>query len=343
MLLQKILLAGVALAAATPASAANFAMMSGCGEGPSDKSCTSISINGKIEEDDGGRWKLFLEATKTPHAIVTLNSPGGSVRAALLIAYDIHKREYDTNFGEGICNSACAFIWLAGKTRYMSSGAALGFHRAKLAIPGAKGSARWGNDGIFDYYAELRLPEKAMNYFFSAAPEELAWVTFDKATELELRPEVWPKPKKSDLQPKREPEKLATKSDQESALAGAAASGTPQSQEIDAIKGKIHDAHMTQQMFGGAKYCGELDGASFYLRQSDHIVNLEEYFRSLERLVKAGTFNQAKRRAWTPEDATEREEEAKRLAQEDKRKCELVLSLPKLEKRLQELQSAEKK
>jgi hypothetical protein len=120
MPLRKILLAGAVLAAATPASAANFAMMSGCGEDPSDKSCTSIYINGKIEAGDHSKWKALLETTTTAHAIVALNSPGGSLPDGLLIAYDILNREYDTYHSEGICFSACALIWLAGKTRYMS-------------------------------------------------------------------------------------------------------------------------------------------------------------------------------------------------------------------------------
>jgi hypothetical protein len=340
MLLRKILLAGVVLAAATPASAANFAMTSGCGEDHSDKSCTTIDINGEIEVEDGVKWKLLLEKMRTPRAVVILNSPGGSVGAALLIANDIFNREYDTGFREGICNSACTTIWLAGKTRYMSSRAALGFHQARDAVTNRK--SRSGNDAAFEFYAKLKLPEPAMRYFFSAAPNELAWVTFDKATELELRPEAWP-PKQSDLRQKREPEKLATKSDQESALAGAAANGSPKSQEIDAIKGAIDDARMTQKMFSGAKYCGELNGTSFYLRQGDRVVNLEGYLSSLESLVKAGSYNPAKRRAWTADDAKLREEEAKKQAQEDKRMCEQILSVPKLEKRLQELQAAAKK
>jgi hypothetical protein len=339
---KMILLAGFVLAAATPASAASFTMTSGCGEDHSDKSCTTIYLNGQIDVEDGGKWKLFLEAIRTPHVIVTLNSPGGSVIDALLIANDILNREYDTGFNEGVCYSACTTIWLAGKTRYMSSGAVLGFHQAKNPI--TKRKSRGGNDAAFEYYARLKIPEKAMRYFFSASPEELALVTFDKAIELELRPEAWP-PKKSDVQAKKESEKLSTKSDRGSVLTGVAAEGSPQSREIDAIKAKMNDAHMTQQMFGGAKYCNELDGASFYLRQSDRIVNLEEYSRSLENLVKAKAehHNQVKRRAWTPEDAKEREEEAKKQAQEDKRMCELILSLPKLEKRLQELQSAAEK
>lgn len=120
----------------------------------------------------------------------------------------------------------------------------------------------------------------------------------------------------------------------------AAPGGRAQSPEIDEIKGKIFDAHMAQQTFGGLKYCADLNGTSFYFQLRNRILNLEEYFRSLEGLVKAEVYNPSKRRAWTLEDAKERWEEVKKQAQEDKRKCELVQSLPKLEKRLQELQAA---
>ena len=120
----------------------------------------------------------------------------------------------------------------------------------------------------------------------------------------------------------------------------AAASGRAQSEEIDEIKGRIFDAHMAQQTFAGLKYCSELNGTSFYFQLRNRILNLEEYLHSLESLVKAEVYNPAKRRAWTLEDAKERWEEVKKQAQEDKRKCELVKSLPKLEKRLQELQAA---
>ena len=108
---------------------------------------------------------------------------------------------------------------------------------------------------------------------------------------------------------------------------------------IDDLKGKIFDAHMAQQMFaGGLKYCNELDGKSFYYQVRNRLLNLEEYAHSMENLVKAQVFNPAKKRPWTLEDAKERWEEVKKQAQEDKQKCELVRSLPELEKRLEELQ-----
>ncbi len=108
---------------------------------------------------------------------------------------------------------------------------------------------------------------------------------------------------------------------------------------IDDIKGKIFDAHMAQQMFaGGLKYCNELDGKSFYYQVRNRLLNLEEFAHSMEALVKAQVFNPAKKRPWTLEDAKERWEEVKKQAQEDKQKCELIHSLPELEKRLEELQ-----
>ena len=115
--------------------------------------------------------------------------------------------------------------------------------------------------------------------------------------------------------------------------------GHAQTPAIDELKGKIFDARMAQKTFaGGLKYCEELNGKSFYFQLRNRVLNLEEYFQSLENLVKAQVYNPAKRRSWTLQDAKERWEEVKKQAQEDKQKCELVQSLPELEKQLQELQ-----
>lgn len=115
--------------------------------------------------------------------------------------------------------------------------------------------------------------------------------------------------------------------------------GRAQTPAIDELKGRIFDARMAQQTFaGGLKYCSELNGKSFYFQLRNRILNLEEYFQSLENLAKAKVYNPAKRRPWTLEDAKERWEEVKKQAQEDKRKCELVQSLPEMEKQLQELE-----
>ena len=112
-----------------------------------------------------------------------------------------------------------------------------------------------------------------------------------------------------------------------------------QNAAIGDLKGKIFDARVAQQTFAnGLKHCSELNGKSFYYQLRNRILNLEEYFHSLENLVKAQVFNPDKRRPWTLQDAKERWEEVKKQAQADREKCELVQSLPELEKRLEELQ-----
>jgi hypothetical protein len=96
---------------------------------------------------------------------------------------------------------------------------------------------------------------------------------------------------------------------------------------------------MAQQTFaGGLKYCEDLKGKNFYYQLRNRILNLDEYFHSVENLVKAQVFNPQKRRPWSLEDAKERWEEVKKQAEEDKQRCELVRKLPEMEKQLEELQ-----
>ena len=70
-----------------------------------------------------------------------------------------------------------------------------------------------------------------------------------------------------------------------------------QNAAIDEIKSKIFDARTAQQTFAnGLKHCSELNGKSFYYQLRNRILNLEEYFHSLENLVKAEVYNPDKRR-----------------------------------------------
>lgn len=112
-----------------------------------------------------------------------------------------------------------------------------------------------------------------------------------------------------------------------------------QNQAVDDLKGKIFDARMAKQTFaGGLKFCNELDGKHFYFQARDRVLDLEEYHRSLENLAKQQVFNPEKRRPWTEQDATERWEQVQKLAVSDQANCQLVASLPALEKQLDELE-----
>jgi hypothetical protein len=111
-----------------------------------------------------------------------------------------------------------------------------------------------------------------------------------------------------------------------------------QTAEINDLKGKIFDAKMAQQAFGGLSHCQELDGTNFYFRQRDRVLNLEDYHRSLENLALQRVFNPETKRPWNEEDAIARWEQVQKEAADDRTNCALVANLPELQKKLDDLQ-----
>jgi hypothetical protein len=114
-----------------------------------------------------------------------------------------------------------------------------------------------------------------------------------------------------------------------------------QNAAINDVKGQIFDAKMAQQTFaGGLKHCNELDGSNFYFQPRDRVLNLTEYHRSLDNLALQGVFNPETKRPWNQQDADARWEQVRKQALSDQANCALVTSLPDLQKKLEELQSA---
>jgi hypothetical protein len=112
-----------------------------------------------------------------------------------------------------------------------------------------------------------------------------------------------------------------------------------QNSPIEELKVKIFDARTLQQTFAkGLKFCNELNGTNFYFALRDHVFDLEEFHRSLGSLVKQQVFNPEKKRPWSEQDATDRWAQVQQEAAKDKANCQLVASLPDLEKQLAELQ-----
>ena len=108
---------------------------------------------------------------------------------------------------------------------------------------------------------------------------------------------------------------------------------------INEVKGQIFDAKMLQQTFAaGLKHCNELNGTNFFFPPRDRVLDLDEYHRSLENLAKQQVYNPERKRPWTQEDAAERWEQVQRQAVKDKENCQMVASLPDLEKQLDDLE-----
>jgi hypothetical protein len=114
---------------------------------------------------------------------------------------------------------------------------------------------------------------------------------------------------------------------------------TPQSLTVDQLKSKIFAAKIVEKTFTkGARFCKQLDGKNFYFETRDRVLNLDDYSKSLDNLVRNRAFNPEKKRPWNSEDAKARMEIVHKMAVEDRDNCELIANRANNEKQLNELE-----
>ncbi len=109
---------------------------------------------------------------------------------------------------------------------------------------------------------------------------------------------------------------------------------------VNALRAQVMDAEIAKKVFAaGSQFCNVLDGKRFYLASQRRVLNLDEFFESLQHLVKDQSFNREKQRPWSAEDAKEKWEWAQKSAARDKANCEKIANLPALQKQLADLQA----
>jgi hypothetical protein len=168
MLFKGIALAALACVSASPAFAADIAHTK-------IDQLDLITITGEIQSGDELKFKqLSLAYNK---AVVALDSPGGSLIPALEIGKVIKINEHPTVVVDGsICTSACALIWVAGSTKYLSRAGRIGFHASYKDQAGRKVETGVGNALVGHYLGLLNLPEKAVVFATAASPTEILWL-----------------------------------------------------------------------------------------------------------------------------------------------------------------------
>ena len=147
---------------------------------------SAIVIIGEIAPGDANEFLGVVADTKD--AIVFLNSDGGNAIEGLALAKLIKKLGYATAvIGEFRCMSACALIWIGGKTRIMSKSALVGFH----SVYTDQGVSSDGNAIYGAFYGQLGLSDSAIRYLTSAPPNGFNQVTLDTAPLLDIAVLPW--------------------------------------------------------------------------------------------------------------------------------------------------------
>lgn len=129
-----------------------------------------IILNGEIDVGSALNFRRALQAAPSAK-LVTLNSPGGTVQMALLIADDIHAKGLSTYIAKGSeCHSACAFLFLAGIER--QSDGALGVHQISSGSNDLV-SAQLSISDIIDVLNRFHTPIEVMTTMFKTPPSEM--------------------------------------------------------------------------------------------------------------------------------------------------------------------------
>lgn len=144
-----------------------------------------ISINGELTPEDGDRFSTI--AHRYQEAIVSLNSPGGSLLSGIQIGTVIRLRAFNTVVkNNSMCASACAYAWLAGVQRYAEANSKIGFHAAYIIERGMAKETGVGNALLGSYLARIGLTDEAIAYFTSAQPDEINWLNGGVAKRIRL-------------------------------------------------------------------------------------------------------------------------------------------------------------
>lgn len=184
LLLSLMMLAGIANAAKIETTVAS-----------TTDSTNGIYISGEIVKGDYDRFiNAIRSINNNKPVLVLLEGPGGSLTEAIQIGLEINQRKYNTVAWNGICASACAYIWLAGQRSIidLDRDAKIGFHAPYTEDKfGNKKSNNVGSAILGGYLKELGAGYGLIAYATSVDGDSIRWLTETSAKDIGLTAEFF--------------------------------------------------------------------------------------------------------------------------------------------------------
>jgi hypothetical protein len=165
---------------------------------PKSEDGQEIFLSGRIERGDADNLRRLLLARRAPALVIHLNSPGGSLQEAVLLAKIVETAALDTVVKEnGICASACFFVWLAGNHRRASSQEVMvdpktqselreigtvpgyvGLHRPfEQRLMSAENNQPTLMRGVANYLDEKLVPRRLIDAMMTHPSNDIYWLT----------------------------------------------------------------------------------------------------------------------------------------------------------------------
>jgi hypothetical protein len=155
----------------------------------------TLTIKGQLVESDGERVAAELRGSETnckdgSLASVTFDSPGGSVREALIIGRAMRKhRVWASVGGDAICASSCVLAFVgAAHRRYGKLGVHRPFFEDARGLAAGDIDASWRqlDRDIREYLQEMNVSPMLGDLMIATPPEKVRWLTYDEQEDLRI-------------------------------------------------------------------------------------------------------------------------------------------------------------
>ena len=129
-----------------------------------------IVLNGEVTSDLARDFDLAV-AARPDAKILVLNSPGGYVDNALVVAHEVHRRGMATVVDEGMgCYSACSYIFFAGSPRQTRG--ELGVHQISAEVADLVMAQTTLSD-VLDALDQFGVEQPVITQMLRTPPEEM--------------------------------------------------------------------------------------------------------------------------------------------------------------------------
>lgn len=145
---------------------------------------TVLLVSGVIGPGAHDQFRAAL--SRGSPELVVLDGPGGVLGEALLIGEEVRRRNLSTLVASNHrCASACAVVFLSGRSKYLGAGAAVGLHSASFADGRADPEA---TELMADYLRKLGVPGNTLRNMARTAPNQIRWLTRDEQRAIGITP-----------------------------------------------------------------------------------------------------------------------------------------------------------
>jgi hypothetical protein len=144
---------------------------------------TALLVTGVIGPGSYEEFRSALEHG-TPELVV-IDGPGGVLGEALMIGQEVRRRHLNTLVGaHRSCASACAVVFLSGRSKYVGAGAVIGLHSASYADGRADPEA---TAVMADYLRGVGVPNATLRRMASTAPSDIRWLSKGEQKAMNIR------------------------------------------------------------------------------------------------------------------------------------------------------------